>query len=403
MTRLFTLVLSTLLAAPLGAQSVIVVDDDGGADVDFTALQPAIGAASPGDVVLIREGAYSPVSVTQALSLVADAGQAVQVGGVLAHDIAGGELALQGLTLGSIFSVPLDLRDVAGPVWVQDCTLNGGVALPDVNDGWALSVSSCQAVTLESCSVHGGILQSGVPLPAARVSASDLILIGTTIQGDDGDEGMPLLSPPEPGGDALVVTSGSTVHSESSSLLGGAGGDHGIFCQGEDGGVGVRLLGGSTLRVVDSTIAGGAGGTSSGSCPPGASGADVVPDPGTTVLTFGDTPRGLDATAVVREQEDLGLAVTGEPGDLVLLAIGAGSSPLILGSYATPLLVSLVPQPAVVPLGFVPSVGPFEADIPIGELGTGVEAIGLLLQVGVLDAQGAAFLGGARRVLLLSV
>ena len=75
--------LGLVVGSALSAQSVLVVDDDGGAGVAFTDLQPAIDAASSGDTLLIKAGVYGVGSTTtisgKALNLIADRGQRVDL------------------------------------------------------------------------------------------------------------------------------------------------------------------------------------------------------------------------------------------------------------------------------------------------------------------------------------
>ena len=71
--------LATSLAAPLGAQNVLVVDDDGGPGILHTDIQSAIAASAAGDVVLILDGAYGDVFVDRPISLIADIGAEVEI------------------------------------------------------------------------------------------------------------------------------------------------------------------------------------------------------------------------------------------------------------------------------------------------------------------------------------
>ena len=47
------------LAPPLASSKTWIVDDDGGPGVDFTDIQPAIDAAAPGDLIVVRNGDYN--------------------------------------------------------------------------------------------------------------------------------------------------------------------------------------------------------------------------------------------------------------------------------------------------------------------------------------------------------
>ncbi|HYC77554.1 MAG TPA: hypothetical protein VEI02_07995 [Planctomycetota bacterium] len=63
------------------AQTIWTVDDDGGPGVQFTAIQPAIDAASSGDVIVVAAGTYAGIDITaKALTLVG-AGQGLTVVG----------------------------------------------------------------------------------------------------------------------------------------------------------------------------------------------------------------------------------------------------------------------------------------------------------------------------------
>src|SRR5687768_12236739 len=63
------------LAFPAAAQSVLVVDDDGGPGV-HTEVASALLEAQDGDVILVREGAYTQGFVVDglAVTIAADAG-----------------------------------------------------------------------------------------------------------------------------------------------------------------------------------------------------------------------------------------------------------------------------------------------------------------------------------------
>jgi hypothetical protein len=64
-----------LCAAPAIAQSVWIVDDGGGAGVDFTDIPAAVAAAGEGDLILVRDGFYSDFTIdAKSLTVLADAG-----------------------------------------------------------------------------------------------------------------------------------------------------------------------------------------------------------------------------------------------------------------------------------------------------------------------------------------
>src|SRR5262245_52936976 len=66
------------LAGALGAQQTWVVDQALGPGADFDQIQPAVDAAAPGDVILVRQGLYEPVHVQKGLTITAEAGVTVE-------------------------------------------------------------------------------------------------------------------------------------------------------------------------------------------------------------------------------------------------------------------------------------------------------------------------------------
>lgn len=104
--------------AGVSERSVLVVDDDGGPLVDHTTIQAAIDAASPGDLVLVRPGAYDAFVSTKGLTLVGDDGALVRAGTTILSLPAGEPVALSKLELAG-----LDVLACAASVVLDDVRL----------------------------------------------------------------------------------------------------------------------------------------------------------------------------------------------------------------------------------------------------------------------------------------
>ena len=70
-----------------------IVDQANGAGANFTNIPPAIAAAAPGDVIIVRAGTYSPFTLTHGLSLLGQG--SVRISGTIAvNAVPAGEVAL---------------------------------------------------------------------------------------------------------------------------------------------------------------------------------------------------------------------------------------------------------------------------------------------------------------------
>ena len=192
-----------LLGAPAAAQTIWVVDDDGGPGVAFTDVQPAVDAASDGGTVLIHAGTYSGFTVDGvALVLVGD------LDGPVVVDDGQGRIqnlaADQSVTLRRVEATAaqaglfqpqpraLELVKNAGPVWIEDVlvTPKPGVSFPGLVGGGTL-VTDCAAVTCIRCTLEGNLssppaLGTVDPAVNALVAAdSGIALYDTVLRGGD--------------------------------------------------------------------------------------------------------------------------------------------------------------------------------------------------------------------------
>ncbi len=215
-------ILPLFLLAPLGiAANTWVVDDDGGAGVDFLTVSAAVAAANHGDTVLVRDGFY-PETVTsdKGLTLRGDTPSVSIYGNVQWTGMGPGRrLQIRDLDLRR-----LSLDACAGTVLVE------GVTLDFLSNG--VFLSGCSDVRFSDCG-----LDEGVKLDATRAEFVDC-----TITGYDGWDGG-LCDAGGPGGDALELENASSAFVARCSLIGGRGGDTWSNCGdfGGDGGHGVLV------------------------------------------------------------------------------------------------------------------------------------------------------------------
>lgn len=262
------------LATSAAAQtSALVVDDDGGAGVDFTDVQSAIDASPEGGVVLVRDGAYpSFVLAGQGVIVAADIGASPLFAGPPGvFGLQAGQSALmRGLHFGSLQGALANgsIDGCQGWVGFEDCRFDAPTGAQHTLRAW-----SSAAVVLSRCELDG-------PLPAGDGGAA-LVVIDSDVHLFDVDIEGGVGFPGADGGDAVRVEHQDTgqpfVLLSGCSLTGGEGaaGSAAPCTSGEDGGNALTLVG--FLPVVerfDSTLVPGAGGADAG-CGAGAPGLAV--------------------------------------------------------------------------------------------------------------------------------
>ncbi|MEM7310509.1 MAG: hypothetical protein AAF682_27790 [Planctomycetota bacterium] len=388
MTTLFATGVLACLASASG--TVWIVDDDGGAGVDFTDLPAAVDAAQSGDTILVQDGEYSAFAISgKGLNVIADTGQAPSIGGgVAVQGLAADQVVLlRGLEVANVPGAGggegLDLRINQGAVWLEDCTFTGADGF---NDGsfslevaagkTGANVEQCADVVFTRCTLTGGkgadILQffadsSGVGGRGLSVADSTVACWQTSLSGGkagsdlDGSE-FPTTS--KTGGDGARLASGLLFLS-GSQVTGGQGGaaDYffkGIaFCtSGGAGGAGLALDGGE-VRPLDSSFAGGPGGTASAlvtiaGCSGGTAGAQIEFNGGLNTPLAGTT-KGLQVPAPFRAQVADSIVYEGEAGDAVFLLVGPPDEIAFLDPIAGALALGLTPVTLFA--GVVPASG----------------------------------------------
>lgn len=229
------------------AQTIWTVASDGSGT--FTQIQPAIDVAADGDVIVVKSGNYAPFDASKRLTIVGPefaslSAPTVQITGInTVHDTTG-------FTLAGLSMQRLVLRDVTGPVTIDECwVIQTGLTAgnPSVD---ALRVSG---LVLSRSRVNGGLGNYGIsPIPAAgwglRVDSSLFTIDSSIVIGGTGNSTGSCSN--ESAGGPGVQSTASTGTIVNSTL---EGGDGGVFCClcaccfTESGGIPLRASGGQVL------------------------------------------------------------------------------------------------------------------------------------------------------------
>jgi len=413
-----------LASLPAALPTVWTVDDDFPLAADFFQIGDAVLAAADGDTILVREGVYEPFSVGgKSLTIQGEGLVTVQTDPFFSNGAAvfavGGvgpsqAVVVRGLSF--LYWVLVGNPQTAafvsacdGPVVLEDCSITA------FSSKVALDVSDCASLTLVRCSVTAGDVVyddfAAVFLPdvGTKLVDSTLHAWDSTFVGNAGTDAFQVLFPPDvvPAGPATgaVRLTRSTLNAFGSSFTGGDGGSvpDPLCLAPTDGAFGLRLADATaTVRLLDSTVAGGRGGRTPAACaePDGLDGAAVLDDGGGTLEGLAGAARSFHWASPVREGEPLTGAYTGEPGDLVLLALALDPVP---GVYVEDfeLVAQLGPTFALFSRGFVPASGVLPESFTAPALDPGLEAVRVVAQPIFVTAAAEIFNSGPSTTVIL--
>jgi len=386
-----------LISLALAFQATVwTVDDSGGPGVDFTDLPPAIAAASPGDVLLVRAGSYSKPIVNKGLSIHADQGAVVTVAGLRVESIPAGErVTLSGLTS------PANglISSCAGMVWIQGCRFQ-----PPAAGGYALQVLDCVDVVLvDVVGIGGGtaFTSFATPGPGLQTSNSAVHVFECMFQGGNGGWIDPFATLPlgyEPAAGARHESGEFVAH--ASTFVGGQGlapkDPYFVVCLPPavgTGAPGLELLAPGHVR--DCQLQGGPGGFAL-FCPPGPTGPAYS---GLAPVVFQGEYVSLDVPSPIREKSAFGLTLSGSPGVFAIVGIAQSQDALLIPAWGGGLVIQgpyLVLPPVV-----IPAAGTLTQTFGLLDLGPSVESLTFLSQVAAVDAFGAITVNDAAAVVLL--
>jgi hypothetical protein len=364
------------------AQNLVVVGPAPGPGIDHTDLQSAVLAAGNDGTVIVKSGDYAGFFAGhKSLTLAAEAGAVVRVTSpsIVLHVQSNQRFVLRGLDFVGGGSSALQIADCAGPVWLEDCTVDhAGATMP-----FGFTVNDCASVALVRSRFHGPAGEPALRLYSEDVDPNHVYAFDSEFVGGTGLVGQPFGFQH---GEAGVFVQDSTFYASGCTIRGGAGvliPTSAIGCVQGMGGPGLRLdasEGVPHLYTLASSIQGGSG----------ASGCGPAPIDGPALVgtfagqTLAGGTRGLVADSPVREGQTLGLSFSGAPGELALVLAGTPSNAAFSGlPYLAPQLIGAPLQLLVA--GSVPASGVLGLALTIAELGVGIEALGLHMQPAFID------------------
>lgn len=244
-----------LCAAPASATTWIV-DDDGGAGVDFTTIGAAVAVAAPGDVILVRPGSYGGFALASGVQVLGAAGVVV-TGNVTIANVGPGPRAV----LASLSTRAIEVSQCAAAVLLEDLTVaatTADVVALGAQSSIFVAASSDVRLRAVTATAPGS---TGHVFSALRSDASRVEVTHSTLVGCAGRFGT-FFTNGSDGGDGIRVDDGngpSTVHVALSTVRGGEGGGYSgdgqcPFCGAGDGGIGIRI-GGDVSSVLVTGVA----------------------------------------------------------------------------------------------------------------------------------------------------
>lgn len=385
---------------------VIVVNTAGGAD--FTAIQPAIDAASDGDTILVKTGSYAGFTIDgKGVVVVEDASANVQIQStiVVRNVPLASRVVLNGLKVrpparSNQSAFGLRAQNNAGAIRLHQCDIaggNGADGAPDCSTilhaspgSVGMQFESSPDVAFTECYAWGGKGGNhGCPLFENPGNGADAVACQSSrvvaymsefFAGDTGTGG----DRPATGGDGLQVDAASGAFVCGSLVLGGRGSNPTFDARGcwpaGNGGAALHWFGTpSFLWRLAGVLTGGAGGSTPGCSNQGMQGAATLGSG--SPFTFAVSPLALQAPSVAREGQMIAITFVGDPGDIVGLFEGDDTAFLGLAQWRGFRLVADSPGPErSIKFGTIPANGTLTRSFHVPMLPSGVESEVLYMQ-----------------------
>ena len=450
-TFTFALVGAALLSLPVAAQKVWVVDSDSAAGAHFSDIQPAVDAASDGDVVLIRHrtnndhyGSFTIQSKSLTvigqpdMTIIGTPGNNPFTGPIWVRNLSASQSvqirALTVYSLGAESQPALQVTSCMGPVIVEDTFFDRdgllGELSPTPTPVGVFAIGS-RSLVFSRSAVRGENGYLGLAGGTAALFVDTAVTMhDSLIRGGDGAVVNGLVpgifsTPTTAGGDGVVISGGS-LQAFGGFMWGGAGGwgkiDSGGNCfASSNGGTALRLVEGIVddplVTLTDVDLRFGSGGGDPGvNCGAGLDGALTDIQAGNLALDS-ELPRGFTIrklpvpdvpdmfvnlddpiTWAVREGQSVELTFTGMAGDFIWAVFGQYDVTSIIPGLNGPFHLVNPAQ-----IRFLGKLGGSkrEISIPIMELGAGVESVSLAMQGIFFDSTTGRFISGDPSTLVL--
>jgi hypothetical protein len=398
-----------LLAGAAAARADVIVIDPG-AGSGAPALNAALNAAAPGDVILLKAGNYDqgfPFVITKGITLLPAPGAGrIALRFVDINGVAGPQTAvLRGFDINPLADMgshaPLFVSNTQGTAWLEDCTIRGGDGFPAPTPFSGTGGSAAATVQLASavfrhCSFVGGRGGDAVAAQGSFATSGgdglQVLSLGTvavhncTLVGGDQGNGTASTILQGGGGQGLVVDGDATV--AGCALTGGSEGADNDGHPGSSGSAIRTFMASADVRVLQSQLAAGAvqgAGTQ----------APAINDPPHKVLLLAEPARSLVLPDQVREGQGGTLLIDGAPGDLAMVLLSAWSQLIPLKGQDGTLVTALATLQGPIVLGVLAGPdGQLALPFTLPELPAGVDAITVYVQGLFKDADGSS-LGGA--------
>ena len=313
-------------ATELRADVLLVGAPSGG----FTQINDAVQAAQDGDVILVWNGTYSPVSIVNKTLVIEPAEQPAAITIVSTFSIQ--DLASsRSVQIRGIKTHRLSVLNCLGPVRIENYRpISSGLS----NGG---SFTNCSSVTILDSNLLGS--GHGLTFDNSLVSVFNVDILGGLEAGSFGWTN---------GADGVVASGTSHVFWSAGSATGGEG--DGFLSLSQHtcgiGGHGVVVHASATFEHIGGVFAGGSGG--SFSC---GNGLPIIAPNGISRIQA--APRYLSASPVIFDNAEIGMRFDGVPGDAVSYSVSEAPAH-VQGPEIGPTLVA---NPVWIAAGTIPSSG----------------------------------------------